>query len=114
MKILKRIVNTITHRNKTETLHYLQSMSEDQLIDSGFSPALVKEGISAWPWREDLQSEGLSEIECLIAEEQRCVNELNRCTDTELADLGLSRGSIRQSVRHGRPGIDKNVTRQAA
>lgn len=114
MKFLKRIVDAISHRNRRETLYYLQAMSADRLIDSGFSPALVKKGISAWPWREDRQSEMLSKIECLIAEEKRCVNELERYTDSELADLCLSRGSIRQSVRHGRHGIDKNVNRQAA
>lgn len=114
MNFLKRVVNAISHRNKRETLYNLQAMSTDQLIDSGFSPALVKEGISAWPWREDHQSEKLSRIEWLIAEEQRCVNELERYTDSELNDLGLSRGSIRQSVRHGLQGIDKNATRRAA
>lgn len=114
MKFLKRIVNSKSHHHKREALYYLQEMSTDELIESGFSPSLVKEGISAWPWREDHQFEMLSKIKGLIAEEQRCVNELERLTDSELTDLGLSRGSIRRSIRHGRPGIDKNAAHRAA
>lgn len=114
MNFLKRVVNAKSHRYKRETLYYLQETSIDQHIESGFSPTLVNEGISAWPWREVHQSDKLSNIQWVIAEEQRCVNELERLTDYELADLGLSRGSIRQSVRHGRPGIDKNAAHLAA
>lgn len=114
MNILRRAINTISQRNKKETLEYLQAMPTEQLVEGGFSPALIEAGIGAWPWREDQQVNKLSIIESMIAEEQRCVNELERCSDAELADLGLSRGTIRHSVRHGRPGIDKNTHRQAA
>ena len=113
MIFLKRVVNAIIIRKKIETLHYLRAMSENQLVSSGYSPALVNQGISAWPWRDGHQSENLSESEWFIEEEQRCVNELERLTDSELTDLGLSRGSIRQSVRLGRPGIDKHATHRA-
>lgn len=114
MNFLKPVVNAINHRRKREALDYLRAMSEHQLINSGFSPALVKQGISAWPWSEDLPMEKLANIERLIAEENRCVKELKRYSDLELSDLGLSRGSIRQSVRYGRPGVDKKVTQQVA
>ncbi|MDH3640465.1 MAG: DUF1127 domain-containing protein [Gammaproteobacteria bacterium] len=40
------------------------------------------------------------------AELERAVAELRRFTDAELRDLGLTRGSIADAVRHGRPGID--------
>ncbi len=114
MIFFNRIVNAIIIRKKIETLDYLRAMSENQLIDGGYSPALINQGISAWPWREDHQSEKLSKSEWLIAEEQLCVNELERLTDSELTDLGLSRSSIRQSVRLGLPGINKNAAHRAA
>lgn len=114
MNFIKRVVNAKSHRYKRETLYSVQEMPIDQLIGSGFPPTLVNEGISARPWCEENQSDKLSNIEWLIAEEQRCVNELERLTDYELADLGLSRGSIRQSVRLGRPGIDKKAAHLAA
>jgi len=114
MNFLKRVVKAISHRNKRETLNYLQAMPAEQLIDSGFSPTLIREGVSAWPWREDNQTEMLSEIEYRLAEEQRCVTELQSYSNSELADLGLYRGSIREAVRYGRPGIDNDRSQKAA
>lgn len=114
MSIFKYILNYLHNTKKQETLNYLQGMQTRQLIECGFSPKLINQGVSAWPWRLDDQPEELLSIELMIGEEQRCIAELNRYTDSELADLQLSHGFVRHTVRHGRPGIDNHSTRRVA
>jgi len=114
MYFLKRFFYYFDKSKKIQVLKYLQSLPEDQLIEWGFSPSLIRQGISAWPWREEESPEIQTSIEQLAAEEQRSVDELQRYTDRELHDLGLTRGSIRHSVRHGRPGIEKPAENKAA
>lgn len=43
------------------------------------------------------------------SEIRRAIAELSTYTDRELADIGVSRGSIHEAVLHGRPGIDVPV-----
>ena len=114
MKLFRRILNAVSYRKNQETLAYLQGMSDSQLVNYGISPALVKQGVSAWPWREDCLPEKLRKVERDLAKEKRHVEELQRYTDSELADLGLSRGLIRHAVRYGRAGIDTDSTQEAA
>jgi len=42
------------HENyaKKKTLSQLRLMSDRQLIDCGYSPEFLNEGVKAWPWRE--------------------------------------------------------------
>lgn len=114
MSILKRLVNAVNYSNKRKILLYLQAMTTSQLVEYGFSPALVEKGINAWPWRNDNLPDGLVKVKKLIADEQHSINELQRFTDAELADIGISRTTIRQSVRHGRAGIDYLADEKAA
>jgi len=52
MKFFSRLKNSHEYRARKLTLLQLQSMSDRQLTDCGFSPDLVNQGIKAWPWRE--------------------------------------------------------------
>ena len=114
MRYFKNIIQSLQQRKQRETLYYLQNMSDRQLIDCGFSPELVADGLKGSPWRIDSATTETPILEHLIKDEQRHVNELQNYSDSELADLALSRGTIRDSVRHGRPGIERSQTHEAA
>ena len=99
---------------KREMLNYLGEFPRCHLEKLGFSPDLLAQGVSAWPWREDEQTREIEILENAIAEEKRNVNDLSAYTDAELHDLGISRGNIKYSVRYGRPGIEHTSTERAA
>lgn len=52
MKFIYRMTEILDHHGKRKTLYQLQLMSERQLVDCGYSPELLSEGIKAWPWRK--------------------------------------------------------------
>jgi len=52
MSLLSKLIKIQEERAKRLTLSQLRLMSDRQLIDCGFSPQLISEGVSAWPWRE--------------------------------------------------------------
>lgn len=88
------------------------------LEDAGFSPALVEDGVRAWPWRTQAESPvdfgGLRAARQLTEAQYRAaVAELQSYSDTDLQDLGLSRAAIPEAVRNGRPGFAEDE-RQAA
>ena len=113
MKLLKSILAVIQDSKKREMLNYLHELPTWYLEKLGFSPDLLTQGMSAWPWREDEQEKGIENLENAIADEKRSVNDLSAYTDAELHDLGISRGSIKTSVRYGRPGIEHTSTKRA-
>ena len=55
MKLLTYLTYYFESKAKRDVLEQLRSMPERQLLDCGFSPDLIKEGVVAWPWR--MQSE---------------------------------------------------------
>ena len=114
MSFFKRIINSLQRSRQREALNYLENMSERQLIDCGFSPMLVSQGLKAWPWRIDSITPDASVLDTMLDAEQRNVDQLNRYSDVELADLGIRRGMIQDAVNNGRPGIDDSAVRNAA
>ncbi len=111
MRWLKRVTASLmTHKKETaraEALHRLRLLSPREQIRLGLSPARLREGLKAWPWRLETSTAaapGLSQQEIRKAEA-----ELGAYTDRELAELAISRGDIPYAVRHGRPGIDRRV-----
>ena len=104
----------------------LLGMTDRQLEDFGFSRDSLQQGISAWPWRVDgvadaisagtsLRAEGLTDAPVITQVAptkvsrkniRRAVNELNSYSDRELAELGVSRQSIKEVVRYGRPTVE--------
>ncbi|WP_020394584.1 hypothetical protein [Thiolinea disciformis] len=41
------------HRQKAKTLQQLRELNEDNLVDIGISSALLRQGVSAYPWTLD-------------------------------------------------------------
>ncbi len=90
---------------RVRTLGVLRGMNERQLRDLGFSPDLIREGVSAWPWRieqVEVLHDGQSNRQVWAAEA-----ELNAYSDAEPADFGLSRDDIPDAVRNGRSSTDR-------
>jgi hypothetical protein len=114
VKLFKSILNAMQEGKKREVLKYLRQLPTWHLEELGFSPDLLRQGMIAWPWQEGEHDKEIKKLECAIAEETRSVNELSSYTDAELHDLGISRGSIKTSVRYGRPGIEHTSTIRAA
>lgn len=56
MKIFNFLVAIIDRSRKRRMLNELQFMSHRNLIDCGFEPELLQEGIKAWPWRKSPES----------------------------------------------------------
>jgi uncharacterized protein YjiS (DUF1127 family) len=85
------------------------------LVDAGYSPELLEEGVRAWPWRLPAEpAAGLSFARPLTETDYRAaIAELESYSDAELQDLGLSRGAVPEAVRNGRPGFPEDH-RQAA
>lgn len=124
MKSILRVINeAMMGAAKERVREELLRRSDRQLDDIGVSRELLLQGVKAWPWRvnatdganatlvQDLQAvtvESLSEREI-----SRAIAELNRCSDVELRDLGLTRRDIPHAVRYGRPGHPNDLPRAA-
>lgn len=115
MRIFKKLLNAIEREKRKEVLMHLRNMNERQLLDCGFSPHLISEGLKAWPWREEEDSESDSiNVDALLGDKPRHVVELQNYSDSELADLSLTRGAINDAVKNGRPGIERKLKKDAA
>ena len=104
-KLTRSIFNALEMAGRAKTLAHLENLSDRTLEDLGFSRALMSQGVHAWPWKTD---QSLTDQVALTnaAEINAAVEELNAYNDRDLADLGISRGEIREKVIHGRKGID--------
>jgi hypothetical protein len=71
---------------------------------------LLDAGVSAWPWRIDADDHA---VRLAASRVKAAVRELESYSDNELADLGISRGAIKDAVLHGRPGVDAPVNDNA-
>lgn len=114
MSLFKRFVQSLHRSKQREVLSHLQTMTERQLLDCGFSPELVAKGVKAWPWRIEITASEKLTLTSKLREEKKAVRQLQRYSDAELFDLGICRGSIPDAVRNGRPGIDRHVNDEAA
>ncbi len=52
MKFIPGLAEIFDKHGKRKTLHQLRLMTERQLLDCGYSPELIREGVEAWPWRQ--------------------------------------------------------------
>lgn len=101
------VKNSLQNYALYRTRQHLLTLSDRQLTDVGISRTLLRQGISSWPWREDL-----TETPQLTAQPERmsakqvnaAVRELSRMDDKQLRDIGIDRGTIRHSVVHGISG----------
>ena len=109
MSTFKKLTSSIFHAlelaGRAKTLGHLEGLSDRTLEDLGFSRTLMSQGVSAWPWKND-QLVNDQETFTDSNEINAAVEELQAYNDRDLADLGVSRGQIREAVIHGRKGID--------
>ncbi len=118
MTLLKRMFHRYENRmirvGRERARAILLSRSDRTLADLGFSRHLLESGVGAWPW--DASAEKLAEIDfdSILANDKQAIEELQALTDNELHDLGISRGTIHESVILGRPGIEYEPEREAA
>jgi uncharacterized protein YjiS (DUF1127 family) len=88
------------------------------LADAGYSHELLAAGVRAWPWRTPAEpAAGLGALHVgkplTEADYRAAIAELESYSDTDLLDLGLSRGAIPEAVRNGRPGFPEDQQQAA-
>ena len=104
-KLTSSIFNALEMAGRAKTLAHLEGLSDRTLEDLGFSRALMSQGVQAWPWKAD--TELAAETASTDSNEiSAAIKELEAYNDRDLADLGISRGEIREAVVHGRKDID--------
>jgi len=129
----KNFINAMERRGQRAAHQELMKMTDRQLDDFGISRYLLIEGISAWPWKPEGEADvaltgvrkpspsaaALDELKQVpgtlqvvdgkrdSAEIKRAINELSSYSDRELAELGVTRGTIEESVRYGRQNIER-------
>ncbi len=84
----------------------LLALDDRTLADISISRELLTSGVKSWPWRLDADDHA---VNLAAGRFKSAVRELESYNDSELADLGISRGAIRDAVLHGRPGVDLPV-----
>jgi uncharacterized protein YjiS (DUF1127 family) len=109
------ISDLVTWISRSRLRQKLLKMDQRRLDDIGYSRALLEDGVRAWPWRTPAdQLGGLSLSRTLPpAVFAKAVAELRAYSDAELGDLGLTRGTIEEAVRDGRPGYPEDARRAA-
>lgn len=97
--------NYALHKTRAQLL----TMTDRQLEDVGISRDLLLDGVTAWPWREDvvvaeLTAQPENQPERMSAKAiNRAIRDLSSMSDKDLRDIGIDRGTIRQSVIDGAP-----------
>jgi len=129
----ENFINAMQRRGQRAAHQELMKMTDRQLDDFGISRYLLIEGISAWPWKQDSEADvalnsvrkpspsaaamhGVKQVPGTLqavggardsAEIKKAINELSSYSDRELAELGVTRGTIEESVRYGRQNIER-------
>ena len=117
--ISTKFLASTERRGRRMARQELMRMSDRQLEDFGMSRHLLMEGISAWPWQnipaEKVAERNLASIPAIsyVAKDvqgvkaiREAVGELSAYSDRELAELGVTRHTIEEAVRFGRPAIE--------
>lgn len=88
-----------------KTRAQLLSLSNRQLEDVGVSRHLLEKGVAQWPWREaDTQNLAAQPARMSAKDIDKAIRELSRMSDKDLRDIGIDRGTIRESVVNGVSG----------
>ncbi len=112
------ISSVLTWIHRSRLRKQLLQRSDRLLADIGVSRELLEAGVRAFPWKAPVDTtETLGRLnlepELTEADYAAAVAELEGYADEELWDLGLTRGSIAEAVRHGRPGFPEDRRRAA-
>ncbi|ASJ71473.1 DUF1127 domain-containing protein [Granulosicoccus antarcticus] len=104
----------MTLRGRILAREHLLRCDDRMLADSGFSRGLLQEGVSAWPWRTMEAQDASSYGNPALKSRAQAITDLKSLNDAELADLGITRGTIEQSVESGRAGVVADQRQKAA
>lgn len=88
----------------------LLDQSDRTLQDLGISRTLLQQGNHQWPWQNEEEEQPAPARRRTVSrrEEAKAIRTLRALSNRELSDIGISRGSIIDSVRNGRPGVERN------
>lgn len=104
-RMFQRYENHALQQGRVKVREVLLRYDDRYLDDMGISRHLLAKGVQAWPWQEDMEPQPTpAESRTLVVDEQKAIRELQRCSDAELRDIGITRGTILQAVRFGRQG----------
>jgi uncharacterized protein YjiS (DUF1127 family) len=110
------ISSVLTWIERSQLRKRLLARDDRVLADIGIARDLLEQGVRAWPWkapvdpiwglgRFNLEPAAVHPVATRAAELAAAVAELSTYNDADLWDLGLTRGTIEDAVRHGRPGF---------
>lgn len=112
-KLAKHLMNYMEYYGKVKSRQLLLGLSDRQLEDAGISKELLLKGTNEWPWRVEVQPVAplnnldLAHLNDIVPapvrndEYQQAVTDLDKMSDRELLDMGISRGEIRHAVKYG-------------
>jgi hypothetical protein len=117
-KVLKRMARGyelyMTYRGRVLAREYLLTCGDRMLADNGFSRELLEKGVRGWPWRIPVEPELTQCNKAELAAQSQAIADLDSLSDTELQDLGITRGTIEQAVVFGREGVQSDHQMKAA
>lgn len=108
----QKLLSGLERRAAIRVYNHMKHVDPAALGAAGISIDLLAQGPAAYPWRADQNEEASARVEISSAvnvgksEIRTAIAELQSFSDSELHDLGISRGDIENVVRFGRPGID--------
>lgn len=102
--LLARYDNHMTMKGRREVRKILLNKSPRALEDMGIDLYLLNQGVEAWPWRtgEVPATPARAVAVSKSREQRRAIRELRSMSNAELSDIGITRGSIVDAVKHGR------------
>ena len=110
-KLSTRYTEYMIHQGRNQARRVLLSQGNAVLEDLGISRDLLESGLSAWPWKVAVDQPAPMAItpKSSRREQNRAIRVLRAFSDKELRDIGVSRDSIIDAVRNGRPGMDRTA-----
>jgi len=113
-KLTDRYNRYMTMLGRRRAREVLLKSSDRLLKDAGFSRELLEQGVDAWPWAASDARQDLPPLKFDDEAAQKAIRELQSYKDSELHDLGITRGRIRDAVYNGREGFESDVDKRAA
>lgn len=100
----KSLFNAFEKSGRARALSVLRGMDTRTLQDLGYSPMLLRKGLSAWPWRMERPEQAASPPSETALRQAKA--ELEAYSVGATVDVGLRRGHAASVVHQGRPNVD--------
>lgn len=111
-KVFKKLANGyeryMTYRGREIARDHLLRCDDRMLADNNFSRELLNQGVDAWPWRTIEEQEHHLRAAIDHASRRQAIQDLSSMSDSDLDDLGITRGKIEEAVKHGRFGMEQD------